>query len=372
MKVLPAKPYNYFWLDCIYSNLLGVLTNYSDSIYKYPLRFSPYYFCYSPSEAMSKSDFPSYFYDQGWMTLQMNYENKYNGLDKVDLHEWVNYKREDILVNAEDLIEDIKKKINYDRYVFIDSDRFFYDNAAEQNKLHKPHPSFVYGYDDDKKVFFIIDDCVKPGVMECYTLPYDVFINAHNYLVSNEYDVRYFTYGINRTNDIEFSYQLKDLNYDANVMLKELVSNDLELCCEKEELQFYRGLSSVSLYADHVDSIFSRIKDEHIEQFIPLSLPGQSSDGLLRKLQMLINDGFIDLNGVSHVVDKVNVLKEQWDSYKNKLYKYITLRQMMPEMASDYKFDGVSSILREQSVREYGVYNEIKELIVAKQNIEMV
>lgn len=48
--------------------------------------------------------------------------------------------------------------IDHERYVFMYVDRFYLKNSDEYKNIHRSHEIFIYGYDEEKKVFYIADN----------------------------------------------------------------------------------------------------------------------------------------------------------------------------------------------------------------------
>lgn len=66
----------------------------------------------------------------------------------------------------------IKDSINNNLYVYLYADRFNLERTSEYNKEHLIHEVFIYGYDEEKQIFYLADN-VQNGKYVCFTSKFD-------------------------------------------------------------------------------------------------------------------------------------------------------------------------------------------------------
>jgi hypothetical protein len=89
-----------------------------------------------------------------------------------------------------DIVDFIKMCIDKNRYLFFDIDMYYISAyKINYNKAHVPHEIFIYGYDDEKKVFYIGDNTALKYSHEQMTYD-EITLSTNNLLEIYENNVK--------------------------------------------------------------------------------------------------------------------------------------------------------------------------------------
>lgn len=147
-KVLDIKPYKEFYMNCDLNNYSSLLTylnkSYKVAAFVNSYRYSVYRFSYNPLKFIC-----------------VNFDNSYEDLMEKKYITDENY----LFKDMNNIVEELKELIILGKPIFLYIDLFNWipDNIAWQ-KHHWNHFSLIIGFDDDRKVFYAIDDDGKGSV----------------------------------------------------------------------------------------------------------------------------------------------------------------------------------------------------------------
>lgn len=270
------------------SKILPVTDNPPITVYRnyaYPL-------CIICSEEAEPNWLDNHF---GNMYLMRN-KNNFIWLDFLEPDEWyesiLDYERITLdELDGLDIKELIKSTLNEGKYVALFLDGYYLNNTAPAGKRHTVGEFFIYGYDDEKEIFYSVgfNSSEFFGKM---TYPYDEVIKASSSLVYEreklgELPVWVLWYAFSKikkknvTNQINGSNIIKDLEeYTfASVMKEKLRSEVISgrgdnaiygADCQKEIIKALYSIIDNGVYCtdyrhvhllyEHKKSLFNRIK----------------------------------------------------------------------------------------------------------------
>ncbi len=160
-KILQIKPYKEFYMNCSLNNFSSLLTfankSYEVAAFVNSYRYSVYSFSYNPLKFIS-----------------VNFDNSYEDLTNKNYIIDENYFFKDM----NNIAGELKELIILGKPIFLYIDLFNWipDNIAWQ-KHHWNHFSLIIGFDDNKKVFYAIDDDAK-GSIDIREIPEERLINS--------------------------------------------------------------------------------------------------------------------------------------------------------------------------------------------------
>lgn len=171
------KPYNDLWLDCVSNNLISMLMcwdeSYRDIIFyagiSYRKKLLNQIFNYDGERER--------FLDEGFFTPKVIYT--------IDLLNSLIEKEITILTSDQEVLNEIKSALRNEYCVFVTVDRYFYPAGREAGKYNMIHPVFIYGYDDSSKTLKTIEDCIIPGTLAYYDLPYQCLLDSCRDFIEN-------------------------------------------------------------------------------------------------------------------------------------------------------------------------------------------
>jgi hypothetical protein len=93
----------------------------------------------------------------------------------------------EVKVIVDDVIHSVKEAIKKERLCIVKIDCFYVSERKDTyQSLHFPHTLLVYGYNDAKQVFHVIDHRRRESpVYGKYTIPYSEFADAYSGFISN-------------------------------------------------------------------------------------------------------------------------------------------------------------------------------------------
>lgn len=160
-KILPIKPFNAFYMNCFLNNYFSLLAfldkSYEAAAFINSYSYSEYNFSFNPLRF-----------------IRVNFDHSYEDLFEKSPVTEEYY----IFKDMNNIIEELKELIisNKPIRLFVDLYNWIPENIAWQ-KHHWNHFSLIIGFDDDKKVFYAIDDDGK-GCIDIREIPEERLINS--------------------------------------------------------------------------------------------------------------------------------------------------------------------------------------------------
>ncbi|MBW7474031.1 hypothetical protein K0T92_04695 [Paenibacillus oenotherae] len=341
---LPMRMFNDYWIDCIYNNIIGALSVHNEDLKYLACRLQFNYYQYLPNKGYSYETISPDYLEQAWMILGM--ENSITKPNSIDYF----YRMESLeCPNDRGVHETIKALLAEGRYLFVDIDRAYFPGAAEFRKERKIHPTFLYGYNDDARVYYLSEDCVTLGVFKEYEIAYDDFFASLQSVDRSSVLIK--AIALQPDSSPIDAAQIKG----ATISRLERMLTHVAMPDEDGALIKHCGLASIQYFADNLHSILPPISNEHIELYIPMMRPYQYQEINMTSIQYLGSSGVIDTSEADQLMSKYAGLKNEWEIFKNQMFKYLYQRSMgVPIKNTEAMF----SSLREMLVNIYGIEKE--------------
>lgn len=160
-KVLSIKPYKYFYMNCFLNNYFSLLAfldkSYEVAAFENSYRYSVCSYSFNPLKF-----------------IRADFDNSYSDLFGKNFTPTEYY----VFKDMNNFTEEIKEIIIMGNpiYLYVDLYNWIPANIAWQ-KHHWNHFSLIIGFDDDKKVFYAIDDDAK-GSIDIREIPEERLINS--------------------------------------------------------------------------------------------------------------------------------------------------------------------------------------------------
>jgi hypothetical protein len=315
---LPISTYNDTWINCVYNNLLGVLIDRDKRFDRLPDCVKYRYELNTISVEYS-GELDREIREHGWLMLQcssvpnLNYEKDY-------LSNWFELEEFDYDVIS-DVLAQVSANLQLGKYTLVDVDRYYLPGGIEHKQKHRIHPTFIYGVDVKTRELFLIEDCVRLGIFEYYTLSFDDFYRA--------------LCGAQSAKKPEiFSYKLRSLEQPINVT-KAFLLNYMETCLADDisfaefpsypYLTTYRGPHAVKQFSERVRDVLAGLNEQNVDQQITFSAPQKfytSLRGLLGQSTSLIAP-----SQMRQMNAQIESIKKLWEEYKLRGYRFIYERK---------------------------------------------
>lgn len=272
------QPYNKFWGNCITNMFLSILLK-MDPSYEPIIYLNAYEYSYI-EENLFHIDFTEEYYHYFSDIFVFTYSNFDNSKDFIP-------QLKDILVN--------------NLYINLNVDLFYWNTeGAYYNKVHRPHFSFISGFDEEKDVFYAFEEN-KELVYSSIEIPTERVIQA----IKSEYkdirgDYRIISF---RNNDIKpYELTLKRVIENA----KRLVVN-LDTFIGKEHIldksMFLDNMSNAYFYNNEFSKIAYRLR------------------GNILLFNTLRSKGILNEALTNQMVETVNAISMNWKVIQNSFFK---------------------------------------------------
>lgn len=106
---------------------------------------------------VDKNNFFSDYYPYGWLSARNLYDEVL---------------RSEPFAVTDDILSEIKKQINNEKYVQLYCDKYYIDGSVHYQKQHFLHELLIAGYDDDKELFYFVDLNINKEMTGLHILPY--------------------------------------------------------------------------------------------------------------------------------------------------------------------------------------------------------
>lgn len=211
-----------------------------------------------------------------------------------------------------DINDYVKLKIHDGNTVFLSVNRFFYPLGREANRTHLIHPVFIIGYDDDKQSFIAIEDCISPGTLDYYELPYESVNLSCESISQSGKKVIVTTCKVKKQEALMFEHQPQP-KIVVN-RLHQLLNGGREYN-ENYDLHYDVGLSCLESFTDELEFLIENLRDASLFKIRILSFFQTHGNNLaLIKLLRLNPDQ------ANKLVQKYSELQAEWELFKNQIF----------------------------------------------------
>ncbi len=198
--------------------------------------------------------------------------------------------------HSENVISDTREAILRDRPVIIWVDCYYLSIRKDTyQKKHAPHTLLIYGYDDDRRMFQVIEHDRSENLTYKKTeLPYEDVVNANKGYLNNNFDVSFATFAEFFCGDemkngslheaIEiFSNNLKDkkqMILDSIELIKDCQDHFIEVVSSEQKIK-----ESANVILNNLNNIINlkQIERYRLERFFGKDNPAYSSmEGIIK------------------------------------------------------------------------------------------
>lgn len=308
-KVLEVKPYNDYWFDCVNNNLYGMIISKNKS--------------YGTAQFYLEVNYYKKVIEQQFDTEETKKSLLFNGafLPKVHytfdlLKNAIDFKmfRFEGSESANQIIDFIKSNLCEDLFVFVELDRFFYPTGTQAGKTSLIHPGFIYGFDDDKKIFYLLEDCIYPGTLDYYELPYTSAKKSFEHFIENTKGITLSACRVKENLDHLFS--------DEDFLFNRIKLNATNLITgptiyqQSCDLYYHTGLSCLDQFLEEFTFLLENLEDIsmymlRMTTFIQVHKKNIEFIAYLHQRKLISKTAFEEL-----CMD-YNELVHEWSSFKN-------------------------------------------------------
>ncbi|EMS69248.1 hypothetical protein [Ruminiclostridium cellobioparum] len=277
---LDFKPFELFWMNCQFNMLFSMLTSVDNS-YKSAALLNDYSYIVNEMETPNSTKYNE-------LTVRPAI-NKYINMLLTERNP-LNFE------NKEQCLKLLKELIKKKEIILLGVDLFYWiPNSVCWNKHHWEHYSFINGFDEEKRAFYVFDENFN-GYNE-FEIPEDRLIKA---VMNFPLEPHAFICKLSK-NIEKFEPSISEIKNNAGRIVNEI--NEIipiafwELC----EKDFIEGHM-----CDLISTQIFQIINRHIANQI-----------LMQELESEICDGLISKSLVKYCIE----LQEGWNLVKNKLLK---------------------------------------------------
>lgn len=248
----------------------------------------------------------------GWLTLQTHFNLDKNKLDDLLAFETFYVK--------EDPLKTIKELINKGYYIYMEVDRYYFPGGVEYLKTHLYHRTLIYGYDDNDKSLFLLEDCVRLGYTDHYILSYEDF----NKVTLEAFD--------HSEGSIELlCCKVKSVVEDLSVITSNVESriiNNLQhyltnQIVEHDDIYYDTyGIITILEYADSIHNIVPFIEDYPILQAVS-KMPIDLQKRNLLTISLLDELGKLNNDKTAKLTLLYKEILRDWELFRNLIYIYL-------------------------------------------------
>jgi hypothetical protein len=288
---LEIKPFNDYWIDCIINAQISIVTSREPSLrYMTYLNDYGYEIVEMETEKYDMNSIPQkigYFLVFKYMNeVFPKYVYKYFSFEPFNFR------------NQEYGFEKLKELIKHQKLIAVGVDMFYWiPESYCWNKHHFCHYSAVTGFDEARKVFFVLDVNLKG--FDCFEIPEERFCQAVKF-----YRFSPDAYIVTVAEDIEqFQLTLPEVVYYTKKLKQNLESIDIKALLDLNAWIFQKN-DWFNLFTTFVQRLLNR----------------QTANILLFNAlheQSLIRDPDI----ISGLVQQADNLKKQWQIFEQEMVK---------------------------------------------------
>ncbi|WP_336779433.1 hypothetical protein [Paenibacillus illinoisensis] len=339
---LPISPYNDVFINCIESNLLGILIDYDSSFKNLPNFSYGIYVMNRLKHNIHITDGQLQALTQQGSLLLRVYQQP------IDFDPY--FSVENTFVTAESpIFEIIKNLLKNNYYVFIEVDRFFMPGGYEYSKEHKIHQTCVYGFDDNLNCFLVVEDCVKLGYFDYYSFKYEDFEKSLISLFENKGSISLTAYKLKNQKQFQSNTREALIN---KLYIMEGSDVPKAVLPKVKYCEFYAGFDNLKEFSNHFESAFHGLNDNYLNQYSVVSKPFQNQLVNINTVNMCYEEGILTYSQKNSLLNLYEESKKNWELYKNNLLKYILVR----ELTGKKKFeDNTVDLIRNALLENYEI-----------------
>ncbi|MGG4551690.1 hypothetical protein [Paenibacillus humicus] len=299
------KPYNDFWLDCVANNLMAILIHENESFNSLPINFKAQYWKKIKNQSFSSHETFLSLQKQGLFIPKVIYNND-------ELYSFFNINKLIIEPNNHNNVHSlIKEALSRGQFIFVQMDRFFYKSGRESGKIHLVHPTFIYDCDDDERNYIGFEDCISPGKMHPYKIPFDVIDLSIQHFRENNKNIELQTFSL-KTEMLE-NYHF-NLSNHREIIDQYCINN--VIYHQEFDLYYQVGISSLYEYAEEMEELLLNLTEPGIFLLRMNSfIHNHKRNKLL--INFLYSNKKIAKNIFNEIMDNLNALTISWTIHKN-------------------------------------------------------
>lgn len=307
---LRIEPYNEMWLDCVHNNVMSLLIGANEGFRRIPLYLDVQYAKKMTDQTFDAEETRTRLLAEGFMIPKVSYSM--DVFKDFLLSEEIELESNEL----EKTLELVRTAIGEGFYVFLKVDRFFYPSGRESGKTHLIHPVFVYGYDDGNRQLRVIEDCMMPGTMDDYLLPYESVARSLDHLIG-EHRVTLVRCKSADRRVPSFEDPLAPVRA-ATAMARRLLEGK-PFYLEQYDLHYHGGLASLDSYVEELELLFGRLEDRRM--FGMRTLAFQQVHGRnANVVRFMLERDMADPDKAEKLVQSYGQLRKQWEIFKIKSY----------------------------------------------------
>lgn len=315
-------------VDCTVTNDLIIASAYCENINKilYNILFQ-YEYCTKTDEGKQKFQIKVNFFEQ-----------RENILNRMGIR---------IIKKAptqDRLITEIKKAIDNNSIVVMHIDLFYQKGRTYYyNEKHGYHAMLIYGYDDEKNLFYTIDNIHGYDVYEVnYDILLEYYIGLHNFLGYKQDDI-----------------YVNEYVYSNNDMEKRLKNKDvLLLFCENmssSHKSLKNSIESIKILKENLDFFWNY---ENFEEDLA-TIKYRKGSECYRLLKLKKEDSFDNIR-LKNMEENLNVILENWKRIHGlRMYNRIRNNTQIPVVVNEILDD----IYNREALFNEDLFNEIDRIL---------
>ncbi|WP_078557195.1 hypothetical protein [Bacillus alkalicellulosilyticus] len=326
-KLLAIRPYNDIWLDCKYNNFVGMLINHNPSFKNIIFEMSVSYLKIQTKQKFSSTNVKKNLLEGGLFFPEVSYnlehiqnlitvkEKQFTSTDYKKLHEY------------------IKNFLHEDYYILLKVDRYFYPNGRDAGKFHMVHPVFIYGYNDYEQCYYAIEDCMHPGKLDYYKLPYSCVNESSTYFIYEKNQ----TIGVRTCKIKENLPKVSEPNYilyHARETTKNLLESKL-FFNEQYDIYYQTGFSALDEFNKEFLDYINMLREINI-----LALRFNSFQQLHGRnaliIKSILTEYKVDTSKGKEIYEDYQTLSKEWEMLKNRT-QYMYKVKMKKGKCTNYK-----------------------------------
>lgn len=344
------RPYNELWLDCINNNLISMFMCWDESFKDMIFFADVSYRRKLPESIVNNDELLNQFLREGFFTPKVVYT--------IELMDRLTEKKRSVLVGDWEVLNEIKTALQNDYCVFVTVDRYFYPSGREAGKLHMIHPVFIYDYDDFSETLKTIEDCMVPGTLAYYDLPYRSLLDSCRDFVEKGQSVE-----ITACKPAFLAKSLVDIDPPLRKiarMCEELLDENGK--AHEYNLVYQTGIKALSDYSDQFVAFIAALEEFSLYKlrvFQFQQLHGRN----VKLLRFLRQAGHVRDSRLESLSERYQDLHDRWRSFKDRSFIELARKKVNKTMDHNRLME-LSNQLKEIVQRETDTARRLHEVIL--------
>ncbi|GBF75584.1 hypothetical protein PA598K_04002 [Paenibacillus sp. 598K] len=315
--VLKMEAYNELWINCYGNNLLGILRaqgfNESDALVLMDMDF----FCSTPDAVVPDNEVHTYYESGGGLLCARANISRLRKL----------FSREVIEGNNIDLHEVIQQRIKDGNYIFVSVDTSYFPHDVRPKK----HPTCIYGFNLDAKVYYVVDDLSRVGILSKHEIPFSFFEKAY-YAIENR---KISSFGLCVDHLLTSEEYVKNIADGLHIAINGYDEGDY--------WRLTYGLKSILTAANRLEEVLPKIHSKLIfEQYWNITYPFKAPLVLEERniflLTNLLEKGVLQHADYQQLRVGFEESKNSIEKYRKKVMKHIYTDSLKSLKDSDFDF----------------------------------